>query len=84
MAWPRRATETLLNNYITRRSCADRRLASATRCSLVTGGCARSAFPALVLCGPHDPQYPPACAGQLATVIPGARLVFSGHGGHYP
>jgi pimeloyl-ACP methyl ester carboxylesterase len=31
MAWPRRATETMLNNYITRRSFADPRLASATR-----------------------------------------------------
>jgi pimeloyl-ACP methyl ester carboxylesterase len=31
MAWPRRVTETLLNNYLTRRSFADRSLACTTR-----------------------------------------------------
>jgi proline iminopeptidase len=32
----------------------------------------------------HDPQYRPACSEQLATRIPGARLVFFDHSGHSP
>ncbi len=105
MAWPRRATETMLNNYITRRSFADPRLAAATR--VLPGDWLRHrrgnpewhriarkldysprlgeiSIPTLVLCGRRDPQYPPACSEQLATGIPGARLVFFDHSGHYP
>ena len=105
MAWPRRATETMLNNYITRRSFADRRLASTTpvlpgdwlrhrrgypqwhriaRKLDYSGRLGEIRVPTLVLCGRHDPQYPPACSEQLAAEIPGARLVFFDHSGHYP
>ena len=105
MAWPRRATETMLNNYIARRSFADRGLASTTqvlpgdwlrhrrghpewhriaRKLDYSGRLAEISVPTLVLCGRHDPQYPPACSEQLATRIPGARLVFFEHSGHYP
>lgn len=42
------------------------------------------AAPTLVLCGRHDPQYPPACSRELAAGIPGAQLVFFEHSGHYP
>jgi proline iminopeptidase len=38
----------------------------------------------LVLCGRHDPQYPPACSEQLAAGIRGARLIFFERSGHYP
>jgi len=40
--------------------------------------------PALILCGWHDPQYPPACSQELAAGIPGAQSVFFEHSGHYP
>jgi proline iminopeptidase len=40
--------------------------------------------PTLVLCGRRDPQFPLACSEQLATGIPGARLVVFERSGHYP
>lgn len=40
--------------------------------------------PALILCGRHDPQYPPACSAELAHGIKGARLVFFERSGHFP
>jgi pimeloyl-ACP methyl ester carboxylesterase len=40
--------------------------------------------PVLVLCGRHDPQYPPACSAQLAAGIRGARLRYFERCGHYP
>jgi pimeloyl-ACP methyl ester carboxylesterase len=40
--------------------------------------------PALILCGWHDPQYPPACSQELAAGIPRSKLVFFEHSGHYP
>lgn len=42
------------------------------------------AVPCLVICGRHDPQYPPACAEELAAGIPKSRLVWFDHSGHYP
>jgi proline iminopeptidase len=39
---------------------------------------------ALILCGRHDPQYPPACSQELAAGIPRSQLVFFEHSGHYP
>lgn len=42
------------------------------------------AAPTLVLCGRHDPQYPPACSQELAAGIPDARLEWFEHSGHYP
>lgn len=40
--------------------------------------------PALVLCGRHDPQYPPACSEELVAGIENARLVWFERSGHYP
>ena len=40
--------------------------------------------PTLVLCGRHDPQFPLPCSLELATDIPGARLVVFDRSGHYP
>ncbi len=40
--------------------------------------------PVLVLCGQHDPQFPPACSQELAAGIRHARLVFFAASGHYP
>lgn len=42
------------------------------------------AIPCLVMCGRHDPQYPPDCAQELADGLPNARLVWVAHSGHYP
>lgn len=38
----------------------------------------------LVLCGRHDPQYPPAASEQLLAGIPHARGRFFERSGHYP
>jgi pimeloyl-ACP methyl ester carboxylesterase len=105
MAWPRRATETLLNNYIERRSYVDRRLAATDRVHPgdwlrhrrghpewhriakkldYSGRLGEITMPTLVLCGRHDPQYPPTCSEQLATHIQAARLVLLEHSGHFP
>jgi pimeloyl-ACP methyl ester carboxylesterase len=40
--------------------------------------------PALILCGRHDPQYPPAASEALTAGIRGARLIFFERSGHYP
>jgi proline iminopeptidase len=40
--------------------------------------------PALVLCGRHDPQFPPACSLELIEHIPSSRLVMFERSGHYP
>lgn len=40
--------------------------------------------PALILCGRHDPQYPPACSEELAAGIRNARLAYFERSGHYP
>ncbi len=40
--------------------------------------------PALILCGRHDPQYPPVCSEQLAAGITDAELVWFERSGHYP
>jgi pimeloyl-ACP methyl ester carboxylesterase len=40
--------------------------------------------PTLVLMGRQDPQMPPACAQELVTGIPNARLVLFERSGHYP
>lgn len=40
--------------------------------------------PTLILCGRHDPQYPPACSEELAAGIKGAELVWFESSGHYP
>lgn len=40
--------------------------------------------PTLVLCGSHDPQFPPAASRQLAEGITDSRLVFFERSGHYP
>lgn len=45
---------------------------------------AEVAAPTLVLCGRHDPQYPPNCSEELAAGIPGARLMWFERSGHYP
>ncbi|WP_411967053.1 alpha/beta fold hydrolase [Haloferax sp. YSSS75] len=40
--------------------------------------------PTLVLCGTHDPQFPPTASKQLAEGITDSRLVFFEQSGHYP
>jgi pimeloyl-ACP methyl ester carboxylesterase len=40
--------------------------------------------PVLVLCGRHDPQFPPSCSRQLAAEIPGSRIVEFPDSGHFP
>jgi proline iminopeptidase len=45
---------------------------------------ARIGVPALILCGRHDPQFPPTCSEELAREIHGAQLVFFERSGHYP
>ena len=42
------------------------------------------AVPTLLLCGRHDPQYPPVCTEELADGIPDTQLVWFEHSGHYP
>ena len=44
----------------------------------------RVAVPTLVLCGRHDPQFPPTASLELADEIPGAELVWFERSGHYP
>ncbi len=41
-------------------------------------------MPALILCGRHDPQYPPACSEELAAGIRDARAVYFERSGHHP
>jgi proline iminopeptidase len=38
----------------------------------------------MILCGCHDPQYPPACSAELAAGIKNAQMVTFKHSGHYP
>lgn len=40
--------------------------------------------PTLILCGRHDPQFPPACSAALARGIPQAQVRFFERSGHYP
>lgn len=40
--------------------------------------------PTLVLCGRHDPQYPPSCSRELVAGIPGAHAVWFERSGHFP
>lgn len=103
--WPRRATETLLLNYIQRRSFVDPRHATVGRVEPgdwlrrrrgrpewhriarrldLTPRLVHVTVPTLVLCGRHDPQFPPACSRQLAARIPQADLVLFDHSGHSP
>jgi proline iminopeptidase len=42
------------------------------------------AAPTLLLCGRHDPQFPPACSEDLARGIPNTRLIVLEHSGHFP
>jgi proline iminopeptidase len=42
------------------------------------------AVPTLVLCGRHDPQFPPSASRQLAEQIPHAQLCWFERSGHYP
>ena len=41
-------------------------------------------LPTLILCGLHDPQYPPACSEELARGIPGSQVVWFERSGHFP
>jgi proline iminopeptidase len=41
-------------------------------------------LPALILCGRHDPQYPPACSERLARGIRRSHLIWFEQSGHYP
>ena len=41
-------------------------------------------IPTLVLCGRHDPQFPPACSEELARGILQAQVRFFERSGHYP
>jgi proline iminopeptidase len=41
-------------------------------------------MPVMVLCGRHDPQFPPSASQQLAEGIPGAQLVWFDESGHFP
>jgi len=45
---------------------------------------AQIAVPTLILCGRHDPQYPPTCSEELARSITGAQLIFFERSGHFP
>lgn len=38
----------------------------------------------MILCGRHDPQYPPACSMELARGIKNARVIFFERSGHFP
>lgn len=40
--------------------------------------------PTLLLCGRHDPQYPPCCTQELAENIPKSHAVYFEQSGHYP
>jgi proline iminopeptidase len=40
--------------------------------------------PTLILCGRHDPQYPPTCSEELARGISDAELIVFERSGHYP
>jgi pimeloyl-ACP methyl ester carboxylesterase len=40
--------------------------------------------PTLILCGRHDPQFPPTASLELAAAIGGSRLAFFSGSGHYP
>lgn len=40
--------------------------------------------PALILCGQHDPQYPPAASKELAEGIENSEVVYFERSGHYP
>ncbi|MHB1417319.1 MAG: alpha/beta fold hydrolase, partial [Chloroflexota bacterium] len=40
--------------------------------------------PTLILCGCHDPQFPPTASAELAAGIKNARAVYFEHSGHYP
>jgi proline iminopeptidase len=42
------------------------------------------AVPTIIVCGRHDPQYPPGCSEELAAGIKGAELVWFESSGHYP
>lgn len=39
--------------------------------------------PALILCGRHDPQYPPACSEELSAGIKNSQTVYFERSGHY-
>jgi proline iminopeptidase len=41
-------------------------------------------LPTLILCGRHDPQYPPACSEELTRGIRGSQVVWFERSGHYP
>ncbi len=40
--------------------------------------------PTLLLCGRHDPQFPPACTQELAEAMKSAHAVLFEQSGHYP
>jgi proline iminopeptidase len=47
-------------------------------------GLTQIAVPTLILCGRHDPQYPPTCSEELARGITDAELIFFERSGHFP
>jgi proline iminopeptidase len=40
--------------------------------------------PVLLMCGRHDPQFPPVCSAELAAGIREAELFYFDRSGHYP
>jgi proline iminopeptidase len=45
---------------------------------------ARIRVPTLILCGRHDPQFPPTCSEDLSRHITSAEAIFFERSGHYP
>jgi proline iminopeptidase len=41
-------------------------------------------LPVLLMCGRHDPQFPPSCSAELAAAIRRSELIFFERSGHYP
>lgn len=101
----RRATEALLNNFISRCSFYNKHLADLDPISLrdwlrpsqghtdwhriarrldYAARLPEIAAPTLVLCGRHDPQFPPAASQELADGIQSAHLIWFEKSGHFP
>jgi proline iminopeptidase len=101
----RRATEALLNNFISRCSFYHKPLADLDSISLrdwlrpsqghtdwhriarrldYAPRLAELAAPTLLLCGRHDPQFPPAASQELADGIQNAHLIWFEKSGHFP
>jgi proline iminopeptidase len=105
MAWPRRAPELILFNFIRCCSFVDRRFVrtravkwrdwlrprrgrtdwhQVARRLDYGPRLAEIDVPTLILCGRHDPQYPPACSEELARGIAGSRVAWFERSGHFP